>query len=290
MSKRLLLATATALALMATHPALSADLGPIAPTYKAAPVVPPTPFFTWTGCYVGAHVGGGLARKTFNIPPVTFDVGPPINSAVTSDAREFSFDPSGFVGGGQFGCNYQFSQEWAVGVEADIEDADIQGSKTDTRSDIDTSQSPVITTNTLGLGVHSKSPWLASATARIGWTPGPWFIYVKGGGAWISDKYTADLSLIQTVSNGSTTTTSTDQLGAWSAHETRVGWVFGGGIEYAFLTYWSARFDYGFYYFGNRSLTFTGLGSPVVNVKEWMSVFTFGVSYRFGPGPTSYYY
>jgi outer membrane immunogenic protein len=285
MSKRLLSATTTALALISTHPALSADLGPIAPVYKTAPVVPQTPFFTWTGCYIGAHVGGGLARKTFTTPPVTF-APPPL----TSDAREFSFDPGGFVGGGQFGCNYQFSQEWVVGVEANIEGADIQGSKIDTHSDIDTSNSPVITTNTFGLGAHSKSPWLASVTARIGWAPGPWFIYVKGGGAWISDKYTADLSVTQMVSNGSTTSTATEQLAAWSAHETRAGWVFGGGIEYAFLTYWSARFDYGYYYFGNRNLTFTGLDSPVVNVKEWMSVFTIGISYRFGPGPTSYYY
>jgi hypothetical protein len=184
-SSLLLLGATAAAAVLAAHPALSADLGPIAPTYKAAPVVPPTPFFTWTGCYVGAHVGGGLARKTFTTPPVTFAAPPPINSTLTSDAREFSFDPSGFVGGGQFGCNYQFAQEWAVGVEANIEGADIQGSKIDTHSDIDTSNPALITTNTFGLGVHSKSPWLASATARIGWAPGPWFIYVKGGGAWI---------------------------------------------------------------------------------------------------------
>ena len=141
----------------------------------------------------------------------------------------------------------------------------------------------------MALSAHAKSPWLASATARIGWTPGPWFIYVKGGGAWISDKYTVDLSVTQTVTS-TTTATSTESLAAWSAHETRAGWVFGGGIEYAFLTYWSARFDYGFYYFGNRNLTFTGLNAPVVNVKEWMSVFTLGISYRFGPGPTSTYY
>jgi outer membrane immunogenic protein len=283
MSKRLSLATATALALMATHPALSADLGPIAPVYKTAPVVPQTPFFTWTGCFVGAHIGGGLARKTFAIPPL-------IDGPLTSDARAFSSDPSGFVGGGQFGCNYQFAQEWVVGVEADIEGADVQGTGINTHSDIDTSHSPTIITNTFGLGVHSKSPWLASAAARIGWAPGPWFIYVKGGGAWISDKYTVDLSVTQTVATSTTTSTATEPLAEWSAHESRAGWVFGGGVEYAFLTYWSARFDYGFYYFGNRNLTFTGPGSPIVNVKEWMSVFTVGISYRFGPGPTSYYY
>jgi outer membrane immunogenic protein len=264
-------------------PGLPADLGPIGPVYKTAPAVPPTPFFRWTGCYLGAHAGGGLARKTFTTPPLA--VGP-----LTSEGREISFDPSGFVGGGQFGCNYQFAQEWAVGVEASIDAADLQGSHTDTHSEIDTSVPNQVTTNTFGLGVHSKSPWLASAVARIGWAPGPWFIYAKGGGAWISDKYTADLSAIQTVTTSGGTTTATTPLAFWSASETRAGWTFGGGIEYAFLTYWSARFDYGFYYFGNRNLTFTGPGSPVVNVKEWMSVFTVGISYRFGPGPTSYNY
>jgi hypothetical protein len=46
MSKRLLLAAGAALALAAKHPAFAADLGPIAPVYKTAPVVPQTPFFT----------------------------------------------------------------------------------------------------------------------------------------------------------------------------------------------------------------------------------------------------
>jgi outer membrane immunogenic protein len=76
----------------------------------------------------------------------------------------------------------------------------------------------------------------------------------------------------------------------WTVSNTRTGWTFGGGIEAAFLTYWSARFEYGFYYFGNRNLAFVGPNSAIENVKQWMSVFTVGISYRFGPGPTSYYY
>ena len=115
------LSAAGALAFLASHPALSGDLGPIAPVYKTAPVVPPTPFFTWTGCFVGAHAGGGLQRKTFA------DTGsaPHLGGPLDVDVRQFSFDPSGFVGGGQFGCNYQFAQEWVVGAEANIDGADI---------------------------------------------------------------------------------------------------------------------------------------------------------------------
>ena len=287
MSKRLLLAAGAALALAAKHPAFAADLGPIAPVYKTAPVVPQTPFFTWTGCFVGAHVGGGLQRKTFT----DTGSGPHLGGPLDVDARQFSFDPSGFVGGGQFGCNYQFAQEWVVGIEADIEGADIQGSKTDSRSRVTDTTPTTTTVTTFGLGAHSKSTWLGSAAARIGWAPGPWFIYVKGGGAWISDNYNAQLDRIDTIITGTTSITSSEPLVAWQASENRFGWTFGGGVEFAFLTYWSARADYGFYYFGNRNVEFTGTASsPLVNVKQWMSVFTVGISYRFGPGPTSYYY
>ena len=217
--------------------------------------------------------------------------GPHIGGPLAVDDRQVSFDPSGFVGGGQFGCNYQFAQEWVVGIEADIEGADIQGSKTDSRSRVTDTTPTTTTVTTFGLGAHSKSTWLGSATARIGWAPGPWFIYVKGGGAWISDKNNADLAAFNTITTSTTTITSSGvTLGAWNASETRFGWTLGGGVEFAVLTHWSVRGDYGFYYFGNRNVEFTGIDSRLVNVKQWMSAFTVGISYRFGPGPTSTYY
>jgi hypothetical protein len=125
--KRLVLATASVLAFVSLRPALSADLGPIAPIYKTAPVVPQTPFFTWTGCYVGAHVGGGLARKTFSDTASGHLVANPFSLGDNNPAT-LSFDPSGFIGGGQFGCNYQFAQEWVAGIDVDIDAADVQRS------------------------------------------------------------------------------------------------------------------------------------------------------------------
>src|SRR5262249_7659834 len=37
------------------------------PAYKAPPIVPP-PAFSWTGVYVGGHVGGGFGTATVDDP------------------------------------------------------------------------------------------------------------------------------------------------------------------------------------------------------------------------------
>jgi outer membrane immunogenic protein len=288
--KRLVLATASVLAFVSPRPALSADLGPIAPIYKPS-AVPQTPFFTWTGCYVGAHVGGGLARKEFTDQASNGLV----YQASDNTTSLTSFDPSGFIGGGQFGCNYQFAQEWVAGIEADIDGADVQGSKSHSfQSTVTDPGPPAKTTTTIsGTNFHVKSNWLASATARLGYAPGPWLFYVKGGAAWIPDKCTIT-SIVTTITQttGSPVAVNSAPPIISGASGTRAGWTFGGGIEAAFLTYWSARFDYGFYYFGKRNATFLDLTSApaVESIKQWMSVFTFGISYRFGPGPVSTYY
>ena len=95
--KHLLLAGAALGVLTMAVPALAADMSPRpapapAPLYKA----PPPMQFTWTGCYLGGHVGGGWGQK---------DVTDPTGGAVGSA----SFDINGWMAGGQAGCNYQVS-------------------------------------------------------------------------------------------------------------------------------------------------------------------------------------
>src|SRR5882757_2721886 len=60
--KKLLLA-ATALMALTAGSAGAADLAVKAPLYKAPP--PVVPVWSWTGCYVGGHVGGLWAHKDF---------------------------------------------------------------------------------------------------------------------------------------------------------------------------------------------------------------------------------
>jgi len=61
-----LLGTVAVVALIA-GPANAADLAVKAPIYKAAP--PVVTYYSWTGCYVGGHVGGLWAKKDWTLAP-----------------------------------------------------------------------------------------------------------------------------------------------------------------------------------------------------------------------------
>jgi hypothetical protein len=54
-TRQVLLASVSAVALFIASEAKSADL-PV-----KAPIIAPAPIFSWTGCYVGGHVGFGWA-------------------------------------------------------------------------------------------------------------------------------------------------------------------------------------------------------------------------------------
>src|SRR6266566_419680 len=99
--KKFLLAGVASIALSAGAPANAADLAP-RPAYKAPPVVAPVPLFSWTGCYIGAHIGGGWGRKEFS------DTALESSFVFVGDGNgphSIRTDTSGFLGGGQVGCD-----------------------------------------------------------------------------------------------------------------------------------------------------------------------------------------
>src|SRR5215475_4845087 len=93
MQKHSFMLLAAAIGLTATQ-ASAADLPRKAPAY----VPPAPPPITWTGCYIGANIGGVFGR-----------------GEATFAGVEVSRDNSGFTGGGQIGCDYQFSGGWVIG-------------------------------------------------------------------------------------------------------------------------------------------------------------------------------
>jgi len=129
------------------------------------------PIFTWTGCYIGGHVGGGFGRKDFSDTPTHGFVGG------TSAPQSIQEDTSGFLGGGQVGCDYQFAPNWLVGIQGSGSGADIKG------------DDPFFT---YAKHFRARTDWLANVTGRIGWTWDRWMIYGKGGVAWAGDKYDGD--------------------------------------------------------------------------------------------------
>ena len=70
--------------------ATAADLPRKAPAYTP----PPLAQLTWTGCYLGANVGGVRGR---------FELEGPLGGEASRNGDW------GFAGGGQIGCDYQFA-------------------------------------------------------------------------------------------------------------------------------------------------------------------------------------
>ena len=107
------LAIAIAIALIGTR-AFAADMA------VKAPPPAPAPVYNWTGWYAGVNAGGsfGNVKTDFNIAPITVGT-----STIPGFASSNTEHPSGFMGGGQVGYNWQFSPIWVVGLEADFQGA-----------------------------------------------------------------------------------------------------------------------------------------------------------------------
>jgi outer membrane immunogenic protein len=250
MKKTTLLAGVATGALAIAAPANAADLRmPV----KAAPIAAPAPYFSWTGCYVGAHVGWGWGKKDFD---VAVDTGDGLQSAPSFNG---GINTSGALFGGQLGCNYQFQNTWVLGIEGSVSGADING----------------FDANTCRAGMlQAKTDFLASVTGRIGWSG--WdprvLFYFKGGAAWAHDRYN-------------------DQRLGTSGHnfindETRTGWTVGAGFEWAFAPNWSAFAEYDFYDFGRKDVLLIDRSDPGstilhANIKQTINTVRVGVNYRF---------
>jgi outer membrane immunogenic protein len=249
--------------------ASAADL-PARPIYKAPA---PAPAFSWTGFYIGGHLGGAWGTTESTLQDVTIDRQCPKEVvAVAVEALAIKCvggsrtisglgipisqtQTNGFVGGGQVGYNLQVSS-WAVlGVEGDIAWTDVKGT------------SPCV----ILLACSTKHDWLATVTGRFGVTYDRLMFYAKGGVAWADSTYKVALG----------------NVAAISVSDTRFGWVFGAGTEYAFAPNWSAKIEYNYIDFGNEHYNFV-FGNPGnsitfgTDIKEKMHVVKAGLNYRFG--------
>jgi outer membrane immunogenic protein len=159
----MLLASAaiTALSLSAAN---AADM-PV--KYHAAP----PPVWSWTGFYIGAHVGSGWGTVEAEIPGGGF--------ALASGTA------NGFLGGGQIGYNWQTGPV-VVGVEFDASATNVKGT------------APCV----VGILVcKSEMNWMSTITGRVGFTADKALVYVKAGGAWANFKSSASILGIELASN-----------------------------------------------------------------------------------------
>jgi outer membrane immunogenic protein len=240
--------------------ASAADLPRKAPVY----VPPAPPPITWTGCYIGGNIGwiGGRVSSDFNGGDEFFG---------NNDNHSSN---SGFAGGGQIGCDYQWpGTGWVIGFRNMFDGTSLRRDRT-----IGTFENDLGDFSTGTIGLHTRVNWFDTLTGRIGYSFAPgWLLYGQGGGAWAN----AEANL--TFSNAFATFASGGQS------RTRSGWTAGGGIEWMFAPHWSAFLEGNYMDLGHKSVTvfgdpastsFCSVGCTF-NPKFTATTVLVGVNYRF---------
>jgi len=261
--KKLFLGSVALVALGLVAPAAFAAERAV-PAYTPPP--PPVPVYTWTGCYVGANAGsssGNSQHFTTAGSILTGAVPQPVAGGNITD----SFNLSGFIGGGQLGCNWQWGA-WVFGVEGDGSATNKEGQAFETAL----ASVPGLAARANWIS-QTQERWLVTARGKLGWT---WWdksmIYVTGGGAW------AKIDASEFLANNSFGTGHQES-------NTRSGWTVGGGLEYALGYGWSVKSEFLYADFGTFQ-TFTsppfgaaGIEPRDVKVKDY--VWRAGMNYKF---------
>lgn len=204
-----------------------------------SPVIAPP--FSWTGCYVGGNAGGVSARIAHG---VTVPDVPVID--IQSSGRD-----TGFIGGGQIGCNWQYSPSWVFGVEGDINYTGVRRSSNFAFTASANGGEDVIGSQT------TKLRWLGTLRGRLGPSWGNSFLYATGGAAFGSVK-----------SSFTASDENSDVYGG-SASTVRFGWTVGAGYEYAFSRTISGKLEYLHFDLGRVNYQVVSLTGPTSVPVPW---------------------
>ena len=241
--KRFLLASAAAAVISTT--AGAADL-PVKYPVKAIP----EPGFSWTGFYIGGNAGYGWGGGSDDYYKNNCIKTPPSKTCTHKSITSYSLsgggggglggggggDPSGFVGGGQIGYNYQFQNNFVLGFETDIQGADLRGS---------TDWSPV--QHPGAFNRETSIDYYGTIRARVGYAIDRFLPYVTGGLAY------GKLGFSETFIS------SQNPVWNYAAADssTKWGWTVGAGAEYAITNNWSVRAEYLYVNLGNMDYAFS---------------------------------
>jgi outer membrane immunogenic protein len=231
-----------ALMAVGTAAVQAADL----PTKKEvpAPVFVPPPF-TWTGFYVGANVGGAWtsgSRSAQIFAPGAF----PFPISTFFPAGNFGSGQSGVIGGGQAGYNWQYGA-FVLGVETDFDGTSLSKTFNSTGVPFTGAGVPAFLLGDT-LSVHAKASldWLGSTRGRVGWATWDNRLLIYGTGGVAYGGGSANFSAFDATQglflNG-------------NPSSSRVGWVAGGGVEYALTNNWTIRGEYLYYNLGKSTFT-----------------------------------
>jgi outer membrane immunogenic protein len=226
--------------------------------YKA-PVAAPAAF-SWTGCYIGAHAGYGWGKNDNDFGGAVFD------GDFLPELGPYNHTTRGGVAGGQLGCNYQFQQNWVIGVEGEFGWSGIKGELTTPE---DTADPGTFTR------FESRNLWNGDIAARFGYAWDRHLLYGKVGASWGSFRYTE--------THDDFPTTHACASCSVDINNTRAGLLLGAGWEYAWTNNWSVKVEYNHINYGTTTIAYPSTGGSATSfpVKDSINVVKLGVNYLF---------
>ena len=155
-------ASVAGLAAVLTIP-IAATAADLSVKFQPAPIISAPFSYTWTGFYLGGNLGGAWA-----------------NGSVTDSLLGLSVSTghSGFIGGGQAGFNYEFSN-LVLGVEGDVD-----------WTSLSATGSGVFVPGVGTLQASAKTNWVSTLAARFGVAFDRVLVYGKAGGGWTGNTAT----------------------------------------------------------------------------------------------------
>jgi outer membrane immunogenic protein len=270
--KRAITAGIGALALAGISlPAAAADLG--ARPIGKAPAMAPVAAFSWTGCHIGGNIGYGWSGNNDMILAPNIDAASQAfwNPAFNAGAapRLFPLDPTGVVGGGQVGCDWQMGA-FVLGIEADFQGSDVKDAVA-----ITTNVPPFVPGT---FSASQKLDWFGTVRGRLGFSAGQWLFYGTGGLAYGRVKYGLNFAF-----------PASNDFHNIALSNTETGWTAGVGLEWAFAPNWSVKAEYLFIDLGDTTIVTTPSGRAanvattlLANYGNEYHVARVGVNWRFG--------
>jgi outer membrane immunogenic protein len=249
----------------------AADTLEIEPAADIADTEAPPAVYDWTGVYIGANIGfafGGDDEVDIKEDP----------SGVFGKREAGDLTLSGLFGGPQVGFNFQ-SGDVVFGLEGDFEFSDIDD---DDFGSAEAENDPG--EHVLDADSSNDVDWFSTVRGRLGWAYDNVLLYATGGVAIGHFHYRVDGNFSETDPDIAVTHffTIDDDF-------TQVGWTAGAGLEWAFAENWSAKVEYKYLDFGEKSLdatVFDAGGDPAGLTEETKAelnfhMVKFGVNYRF---------
>jgi outer membrane immunogenic protein len=197
----------------------------------------------WSGFYVGAHQGIHRSDTTFRLDSFLNFFENVDNSTYLPSGK---LDHTSAMGGVQAGVNYQTGR-FVLGLEADVSvfsEANTTTFATRFFSPIDSS---LVTTQ-----VRSRLDYLGTARWRLGATFDHLLVYATAGLALGHVNYS--VAYEEEAARGF------PYIGAGQANTIHIGYVIGGGLEYAFTNRLSLKAEYLYYDLSNASLSTVLIG------------------------------